>query len=76
MIRRFIWLGVGAVMGASGWSYTNRRVKAVVDRYAPEEVRQRFADRARSAGAGVKAAVDEGRSAMAAKEAELRRRPE
>ena len=38
------------------------------------QVRNRLADRARAAGTGVKAALDEGRNAMAAKEAELRRR--
>ncbi len=74
MIKRLVWMGFGAVLGASGWSYTNRRVKAVVDRYAPEEVRNRLADRARAAGTGVKAALDEGRAAMADKERELRSR--
>ncbi len=74
MIKRLVWMGFGAVMGVTGWSYTNRRVKAAVDRYAPAEVRDRLAERARGVANGVKVAVDEGRTAMAAKEAELRRR--
>jgi len=72
MIRRFVWMGFGAAMGATGWSYANRRVRAVVDRYAPVEVRERMANRVQAASTTVKGAFDEGRAAMAAKERELR----
>lgn len=67
MIRRLFWMSFGAILGASSWAYANKRVQRMVDRYAPAEVRNRFSDK-------VKAAVAEGKDAMAAKERELRGR--
>ncbi|MCP3938314.1 MAG: hypothetical protein GY708_23445 [Actinomycetia bacterium] len=72
MIKRMIWMGFGAILGASSWAYANKRVRGVVDRYAPAEVRDRLAGRARGVGGTVKSALVEGRDAMAAKERELR----
>lgn len=63
MFRRLFWLAVGAVAGFSGSMWIQRRVKQAVDRFAPESVQQ-----------DVRAAWDEGRSAMRRREAELRRR--
>lgn len=72
MIKRIVWMGFGAVIGASGSVWANRRVRRFVDRYAPEHVRHRIQNRVRTASGHVRAAVDEGRSAMREREAQLR----
>jgi hypothetical protein len=74
MIKRVIWLGMGAVIGASGSVWANRRVRRMVDRYAPVEVRHRIEDRVRTASGHVRSAVHDGRDAMREREAELRGR--
>jgi len=74
MIKRAIWLGVGASMGAWGSRWANRRMRNIVDKYAPAEVRNRVQDRARTAGGRVRSAVDDGREAMREREAQLRGR--
>ena len=63
MFRRLFWLAVGAAAGFSGSMWIQRRVKQAVDRFAPEHVQQ-----------DVRAAWEEGRTAMRRREAELRRR--
>ena len=74
MIKRVIWLGFGAVIGASGSYWANRRVRQIVDRYAPEEVRHRVQDRVRTASGHVRTAVSDGRAAMREREAQLKGR--
>ena len=63
MFKRLFWLLVGVVAGFSGSVWIQRRVKQAVDRFAPEQVQS-----------DVRAAWDEGRSAMQRREAELRGR--
>jgi hypothetical protein len=63
VFKRLFWLVVGGVAGFTGSVWLQRRVKHTVDRFAPESVQ-----------ADVKAAVQEGRSAMRAREDELRAR--
>ncbi|HEC10456.1 MAG TPA: hypothetical protein ENI86_12980 [Acidimicrobiales bacterium] len=75
MIRRFFWLVVGIGIGAGGSFWANRRVRRVIDRYAPEEIRARVENRVRSMGEEVRSAVAEGRDAMREREAQLGARP-
>jgi hypothetical protein len=63
VFKRLFWLTVGIVAGFTGSVWLQKRVKQTVDRFAPESVQ-----------ADVKAAVQEGRSAMRAREDELRTR--
>ena len=61
MFKRLFWLLVGAVAGFSGSVWIQRRVKQAGDRFAPEQVQS-----------DVRAAWDEGRSAMQRRETPLR----
>ncbi|MFN3216491.1 MAG: hypothetical protein ACE367_08360 [Acidimicrobiales bacterium] len=64
MFKRVIWMGAGfgAGLGSSYW--VKRAVNRRVERYVPTEVRKVVGSKARSAGATVKSAVDEGRITM------------
>lgn len=64
MFKRVIWMGAGfgAGLGSSFW--VKRAVNRRVERYVPTEVRKVVGSKARSAGATVKSAVDEGRTTM------------
>jgi hypothetical protein len=65
VIKRFVWLMIGFVLGVgSSWTIM-RRLRRVATRYAPTEVRDRW-------NANVRAAVAEGRDAMRAREAAFR----
>ena len=72
MFRRLFWLlmGVGFGFGVSFW--VTRFVRATVERYTPERVSADLADAIKSFGQDLRAAVAEGREAMAEREAELR----
>ncbi len=72
MLRRLIWLliGVGLGFGASFWMM--RFVKDTMARFSPERVSADLADAVRGLGTDLRLAVDEGRTAMRAREAELR----
>ena len=72
MIKRMIWLVFGVVIGVTGSHWANRKVKTLVDRYAPQEIRHRVEDRVRTASGHVRSAVDEGRKAMRDREAHLK----
>ena len=61
MIKRFVWLVIGFVIGVgSSWTVF-RRVRRVAYRLAPADVVDRWND-------NVRAAVQEGRDAMRARE--------
>jgi hypothetical protein len=65
VFKRLFWLTVGFGLGlGSSWAVT-RRLRRVASRYAPTEVVDRW-------GGTMRAAVDEGRTAMRDREAELR----
>jgi hypothetical protein len=64
MFKRLFWLLIGFALGlASSWTIT-RRLRRTAQRYVPAEVVDRW-------GGNVRAAFDEGRSAMRTREAEL-----
>lgn len=71
-MRRLFWLGVGAVAGASGTIWAERKVRAQLDALAPDHLVVTAGHRARDVGRSVADAVAEGRGAMRAREAELR----
>jgi hypothetical protein len=65
VIKRFVWLSAGFVLGlGSSWTVM-RRVRRVAERLAPADVVDRWSG-------NVRAAVDEGRDAMRAREAALK----
>ena len=65
MIKRFVWLTIGFLLGVgSSWTIM-RRLRRVATRYVPTEVRDRW-------NTNVRAAVAEGRDAMRAREAAFR----
>ena len=82
MFRRLTWLGVGVVAGFGASKWVERKARQQLARYLPVSQLPRragseIADRARDSAAGkivdLRIAVEGGRNAMAAKEAELRR---
>jgi hypothetical protein len=65
VIKRLVWLSVGFLLGlGSSWTVM-RRVRRVAERLAPADVVDRWSG-------SVKAAVNEGRDAMRAREAALK----
>ena len=72
MFKRFFWLTVGLTIGYGTSFWLMRTVRRTVERLTPERVTKDVVAGARSFGAEVKAALDEGRAAMKAREAELR----
>jgi hypothetical protein len=65
VVKRLFWLAAGFVLGiGSSWAVA-RRVRRVATRLLPPGVVDRWS-------ATVRAAVDEGRSAMHAREAQLK----
>lgn len=72
MFKRLFWLaiGLGAGFGLSFWFM--RFVRETVDRYRPERVSQDLAGAISKLGDDLRAAVREGRTAMAEREEALR----
>ena len=72
MFRRIFWLIMGAGFGFGASFWMMRFVKATMERYTPERVSADLADALKQFGQDLRAAVAEGRDAMAEREAELR----
>ena len=72
MITRATWFVAGAAAGVVGATYTRRKMRSVAAQLAPANVARGVAGRARLRGRDLVEAVREGRSAMRAKEDELR----
>ncbi len=68
MFKRALWFSIGC--GSSLW--VMRTVRRTLDRLTPHRLTQDALAGARSATNELKAALDEGRQAMRAREAELR----
>jgi len=66
-VKRLVWFAAGAAAGVSGAAYAKRKARQAADRYRPMNVAKGAVDRLTDA-------IREGRAAMAAKEAELKRR--
>lgn len=72
MFKRLFWLTVGLTLGSSCSLWLMRKLRRTIERFAPERLTQDVVTGARSLGAEMRAAVDEGRSGMRRREAELR----
>jgi hypothetical protein len=72
LLRRLFWLGTGAGVGFGGAMWIRNRVRRAVAKVLPDRVAAEVTGSARRAGANVRDALTEGRSAMRAREAELR----
>lgn len=76
MFKRLFWLMVGAGFGFGVSFWLMRFVKQTASRYTPERVSSDLASAIRGFGQDLRAAVEEGRSAMQQREAELREQSE
>jgi hypothetical protein len=72
VFKRLFWLSVGLTAGFGSSFWLMRTVRRTVERLTPERLTQDAVAGARSAGAEIKAALDEGRNAMRHREEELR----
>lgn len=72
--KRMFWLGLGVGAGAGATVAVQRKVKKVLRAASPTSVPARLASTTRAAGRSVRGALGEGRSAMRAREIELRDR--
>lgn len=68
MFKRLLWFSLGCA--SSLW--VMRTVRRTVERLMPQRLTQEAVAGARTAGAQVRAALEEGRTAMREREAELR----
>jgi hypothetical protein len=80
MFKRARWTSVGFAAGVGASVWTSRRVRRAAQRLVPGtlagDVRDRVAESAQGAGRRVREAWQDGRDAMAVREAELRDRLE
>jgi hypothetical protein len=72
VFKRIFWLAIGLGLGFGLSFWFMRFIKETVDRYRPERVSQDLAGAISKLGDDVRAAVREGRLAMAEREEELR----
>lgn len=72
MFKRLFWLVVGAGFGFGVSFWLMRTVRSMAARYSPDQVSADLADAIRQFGTDLRAAVAEGREAMAEREAQLR----
>ena len=72
MIKRLVWLTLGAVAGAYTVLRAQRSLRRRADRLRPESMADDLATAIRHLRMDLRKAVEEGRSAMAVREAELR----
>jgi hypothetical protein len=72
VLRRVFWFGTGATAGFGAAMWVRRQVLRTVRRYTPERVQADVSTSVRRLGTDLRAAVTEGRAAMADREVELR----
>jgi hypothetical protein len=72
VLRRTFWFATGATAGFGGAMWVRRQVLRTMRRYAPERVQADVSDQVKRLGTDLRAAVREGRDAMAEREAALR----
>ena len=72
MFRRLFWLAVGTGLGFGMSFWIMRTVRSTIERYTPERVSSDVSAALRGLGKDLRAAVAEGRTAMAERESELR----
>jgi hypothetical protein len=72
MFSRVRWLGAGAALGFGASVWAQRKVKSTAAKYRPAGLAGAAVDKARAWPVEVRAAIDEGRTTMRQREAELR----
>ena len=72
MFKRLFWLTVGLAIGLGTSFWVMRTVRRTVERLTPERLADDVVAGARLVGGELKAALEEGRTAMREREAELR----
>jgi hypothetical protein len=72
VFKRLFWLLVGTGFGFGMSFWVARTLKSTIERYTPERVSADLAGALRGLGGDLRAAVAEGREAMAEREASLR----
>jgi len=72
VFKRLFWLTVGLTLGSSCSFWLMRKVRRAVERLAPERLTQDVLRGARTVGSELRAALDDGKAGMRAREAELR----
>ena len=72
MFKRLFWLTVGLMAGFGSSFWLMRTVRRTVERFTPQRLSQDAMAGARNVGSELRAALDEGRTAMHQREAELR----
>jgi hypothetical protein len=72
VFKRLFWLAVGTGLGFGTSFWIMRTVRSTIERYTPERVGSDLAGALRGLGGDLRAAVSEGRTAMAERESELR----
>ncbi len=72
MFKRLFWLSVGLTAGFGSSFWLMRTVRRTVERLTPQRLSQDAVAGARSVGAELKVALEEGLTAMRQREAELR----
>ncbi|HUZ44165.1 MAG TPA: hypothetical protein VMU63_07140 [Acidimicrobiales bacterium] len=72
MFKRLFWLAVGTGLGFGMSFWIMRTVRSTIERYTPERVGSDLSEALRGLGTDIRAAVSEGRQAMAERETELR----
>jgi hypothetical protein len=71
MFKRLFWLTTGAAAGVYAVLRTQRSLRRRADRLRPQSMATDLAAAVRDLGVDLRKAVEEGRSAMALREAEL-----
>lgn len=72
MLRRLFWFAVGLGLGVGLSVRLARVTRRTAERYTPEGIAGRVADGLSDLGRELRAAVEDGRRAMAEREAQLR----
>ena len=72
MVKRLLWLLVGITVGVTLVLRTQRSLRRRGARLRPERVARDLAEAIRELGVDIRKAVEEGRTAMTTREAELR----
>jgi len=73
-MKRLFWLGVGAIAGASGTVWAERKVRTQMEALQPDQLAVAAGNKALAVGRNVVDAVLDGRDAMREREFDLRSR--
>jgi hypothetical protein len=71
VFKRLLWLCIGMGFGFGASFFVVRAMRRTIERYTPERVSSDLSSALTQLGRDIKAAVAEGRAAMAEREAEL-----